>query len=177
MTRWHSNITEQHHCSSPLHDACAVAQQEFRLHPYRTSPKIKSWMQLEKVKRCNTLGKCFYLFSLGAYMAITHAAWSRMLKTISLCSINKRLMWFNCINYATLLSGVVKGKRRQRALPLYPLLLWALLVFTCSLYTTDRWIYPLLFTTLPLTPLWPRAFPMHRWHNKIENGSQDTVVF
>lgn len=134
-------------------------------------------MQLEKVKRQNTLGKCFYLFSLDAYMAITHVAWSRMLKTISLCSINKGLMWFNCINYATLLSGVVKGKCRQRALPLYPLLLWALRVFTCSFYTTDRWIYPLLFTTVPLTPLWSRAFPMRRGHNEIENGSQDTAMY
>lgn len=169
---WNSDLTEQHHCSSALTDACAG------LHPVLLTEllKIKSGMQPTKVKRHNTSGKCFYLFSLGAYMAITHAACSRMLKTISLCSINKGLMWFNCINYATLLSGVVKGKCRQRALPLYPLLLWALLVFTCSFYTTDRWICPLVFTAVPLTPLWSRAFLIPRWHNEIEYGSEDTAI-
>lgn len=155
---------------------CAAAAAQGYVLCWRTALKIKAWVQPEKVKRHNTLGKWFYLFCLDAYMAITHVARSTMLKTISLCSISKSLMWFNCINYAMLLSGVVKGKCRQRALPLYLLLLWALLIFTCSSYTTDRWICPLLFTAVSLTPLWSRAFPMHRWHNEIENGSQDTAM-
>lgn len=140
---WHvgkggnSRAVEHPQCSPAQSDTCARAQQDYVLHSSQSCSQIQPCMQLEKVKRLNTLGKCFYLFSLGAYMAITRAAWSRMLKTISLCSINKGLMWFNCINYAILLSGVVKGKFRQRALPLQLLLLCALLVLTCSSYTTE----------------------------------------
>lgn len=101
----------------PLTDTCARALRDDVLHSSQNcSPKVLR--ATREGERHSTLGKCFYLSSLGAYMAITHAAWSRMLKTISLCAINKGLMWFNCINYAILLSGVVKGKFRQRTLPL-----------------------------------------------------------